>query len=114
MTVEQIASVCHEVNRAYCVSLDDYTHAPWDLAPEWQRESAMQGVEAVKEDPDRDPSDSHRDWMETKLSDGWKYGETKDSTAKTHPCLLPFDQLPREQQAKDFIFIAVARSLLNL
>lgn len=56
------------------------------------------------------PEASHLSWMKQKLEEGWVYGEVKDPEAKTHPCLVPFDQLPREQQAKDFIFRAVVHA----
>ena len=29
----------------------------------------------------------------------------KDETRKTHPCLVPYEQLPEEQRRKDAIFI---------
>jgi hypothetical protein len=49
--------------------------------------------------------------MKQKVDEGWVYGAVKDPEAKTHPCIVPFDQLPREQQAKDFIFRAVVHAL---
>ena len=42
--------------------------------------------------------------MKQKLDDGWKYGPVKDAEKKEHPCLVPFEQLPKEQQAKDYLF----------
>ena len=48
-----------------------------------------------------------------KVADGWGYGETKDPEAKTHPCMVAFDQLPREQQAKDFIFRSIVHAMAN-
>ena len=45
MTNEHIARVCHEVNRAYCEALGDTSQPAWEDAPEWQRKSAMKGVE---------------------------------------------------------------------
>ena len=39
------------------------------------------------------------------------YGEEKDPERKVHPCMVPFNELPREQQAKDFIFRAVVHAL---
>jgi hypothetical protein len=57
------------------------------------------------------PEASHISWMTQKVADGWKYGEVKDAEAKTHPCIRPFAELPREQQAKDFIFRAVVHAL---
>ena len=31
--------------------------------------------------------------------------------AKTHPCMMPFNELPREQQMKDRLFIGIVRAL---
>ncbi|XUM24954.1 RyR domain-containing protein [Bradyrhizobium oligotrophicum S58] len=49
--------------------------------------------------------------MADKLRAGWVHGEVKDADAKTHPCIVPFDQLPRVQQAKDKLFRAVVAAL---
>ena len=49
--------------------------------------------------------------MESKLADGWVYGEVKDPVKKEHPCLVAFEELPVEQQAKDYIFKAVVDAL---
>lgn len=57
------------------------------------------------------PEASHISWMNQKVEEGWVYGPVKDPEAKQHPCMVPFDQLPREQQAKDYIFRAVVHSL---
>jgi hypothetical protein len=107
---DQIARVAHEVNRAYCDALGDTSQQPWDQAPEWQRISARAGV-ALHASGDFGPEASHESWMQQKLDDGWTYGEVKDAETKTHPCLVPFDQLPREQQAKDHLFRAVVHAL---
>lgn len=102
--VLSIARVCHEVNRAYCQSLGDHTQPTWEEAPNWQRDSACRGVEMHLNNPNATPEDSHKSWMEQKLKEGWVFGETKDGNAKTHPCLVPYEQLPQEQRAKDFLF----------
>ena len=106
-----IAMLCHEVNRAYCAAMGDNSRLPWDEAPQWQRDSAMLGVKLHTEHPDAGPQASHESWMAQKLAGGWKYGPVKDPAKKEHPCLVPFDQLPREQQAKDFIFCAIVRTI---
>jgi len=111
ITKEEIAKVCHEVNRAYCEALGDTSQPTWADAPEWQRSSAVNGVEMHQSDPQAGPEASHLCWTGEKLVQGWKYGEEKDPEAKTHPCMVPFDQLPVEQQAKDYIFRAVVLAL---
>lgn len=105
-----IARVCHEVNRAYCESLGDMSQPKWEDAPSWQRDSALNGVN-LHMDGEHGPEASHEAWMAQKLAEGWKYGPVKDPEAKEHPCLVPFEQLPKEQQAKDFIFRSVVAAL---
>lgn len=112
MTDLQIARVCHEVNRAYCEFLGDRSQAEWSNAPQWQKDSAVAGVSAIRSNPATTPEQSHEGWMAQKVADGWVYGDTKDADHKTHPCMVPYDQLPLAQRAKDHIFGAVVRALL--
>ena len=53
--------------------------------------------------------------MRDKLADGWVFGFEKrpEATPPTHPCLVPYDQLPREQQLKDALFQGVVRVVLD-
>ena len=101
-----IAKVAHEINRAYCAALGDETQAAWEDAPEWQRASAIAGVEMHLANPDATPEQSHESWLAQKLADGWEYGEVKDVQKKQHPCCVPYEQLPPERKAKDYLFRA--------
>jgi len=105
--IERVAAACHEANRLWCEAVGDDSQFIWDYAEDWQRLSAIDGVEFALANPDAPPSAQHDSWMAAKISDGWVYGETKDGMAKTHPCLVPFDQLPIAETAKDHIFRAV-------
>lgn len=111
--VGEAARMAHEVNRAYCESLGYTSQVPWNDAPEWQRASAMEGAIAIASDPDRTPEQSHEGWMEHKAKDGWVYGEVKDADAKTHPCMVPYAELPADQRLKDTLFGAVVRASLE-
>ncbi len=111
MDVEQIAKVCHEVNRAYCEALGDTSQPSWEDAPEWQRSSAVNGVKFHEANPDAGPDHSHNEWLAEKRAAGWKFGPVKDPEAKEHPCFVPYDELPTEQKAKDFLFRAVVHQL---
>lgn len=111
MKIEDIARACHEVNRAYCLAIGDNSQKPWSEAPDWQRTSAINGARFHIENPDALPSASHESWYAEKEAAGWVYGPVKDETAKTHPCMVPFDQLPQSQQAKDYIFTALVAVL---
>lgn len=111
LTNEQIARVAHEVNRAYCQALGDQSQPAWEDAPQWQRDSALLGVKLHTENPDAGPQASHESWMHQKISEGWTYGPVKAPKLKEHPCLVPFAELPLEQQAKDFLFRGVVHAL---
>lgn len=104
-----IAKICHEVNRVYCKSLGDNSQVPWDEAPDWQIESAVNGVVYHLQD-DRTPEESHISWLAEKESTGWKYGPVKDVEKKEHPCCVPYDQLPKEQKLKDELFTAIVNA----
>ncbi len=39
--------------------------------------------------------------MNAKLHDRWKHGPTKDSKARTHPCLVAHAELPEREKEKD-------------
>lgn len=110
-TIENIARVCHQANKAWCEANGDDTQKDWDDAEEWQRDSAIKGVQFAIDNPNAPDSAQHDAWSADKLADGWGYGEVKDAKAKTHPCLVPFDQLPHHQQAKDKLFKAIVRAL---
>ena len=114
MTDEQIARVAHEVNRAYCLALGDTSQVPWDEAPEWQRNSAINGVAFHRSNPDAGPDHSHNEWLREKEADGWKFGPVKDAERKEHPCFVPYDDLPTEQKAKDYLFRGVVHVMAHL
>lgn len=111
LKTERIARVCHEANRSYCAGMGDYSHAPWHEAPEWQRQSAIAGVLFHLANPDATDAASHENWLRDKEKDGWKYGPVKNPERKEHPCFVPFDQLPVEQQTKDRLFRSIVHAL---
>lgn len=108
---ESIARAAHEVNRAYCKSIGDESHKPWDEAPQWQRDSAVNGVKFLIENPEAVPEDSHKNWAKEKLAAGWIYGPVKDEADKRHPRLVPYKRLPKKQRTKDDLFLATVRAL---
>jgi hypothetical protein len=113
MKIEKIARICHEVNKAYCQAIGDNSQTTWRYAPDWQKESAKAGVLFHLDNPSSQPSDSHASWLKQKEAEGWKYGPVKDADKKEHPCYVPYEQLPVDQKAKDYIFMAIVRQLAD-
>ena len=109
--VAAIAQVCHEANRAWCITNGDTSQKLWGDAEDWQRDSAIKGVQFKLDNPNAQDDAQHNAWMSDKVADGWVYGDVKDASAKTHPCIVPFDQLPEFQQKKDKLFCAIVDAL---
>lgn len=114
MQVELVAKVCHEANRAYCQAIGDQSQTSWNEAPDWQRSSAINGVNfhlaTLLRGSKPMPAASHENWLKEKEAEGWRYGPVKDVTKKEHPCFLPYDELPIEQKLKDYIYCAIVEA----
>ena len=109
-----IAMMCHALNAAYCQSMGDDSQPSWDDAPDWQRNSAIAGVEMHLANPNATPEQSHESWYKQKEVEGWTYGEIKDAEKKEHPCFLPYEELPDAQKAKDYLFRATVHLVKQL
>lgn len=107
----EVAKVCHEANRAICEAAGDHSQKPWAEAEAWQRESAMTGVMFARNNPAAPAAAQHDAWMADKIAAGWVHGEVKDAEAKTHPCIVPYDELPFDQRVKDYVFRAIVSAL---
>lgn len=62
------------------------------------------------------PEEAHNSWMEAYIKMGWKYGEKHSVEEKTHPDLVPYNELPKGEKDKDAIFLTcvwLARELLR-
>lgn len=111
LPVVNIARIAHEANRRYCEAIGDHSQMQWDDAAEWQRSSAIAGVESYIAADGLSPEEQHDAWMSEKRADGWTYGAVKDHQIKTHPCIVPYAELPQEQRVKDIIFGSIVGSL---
>lgn len=43
----------------------------------------------------------HEVWSQSRIAEGWRYGESRDDAKKETPCLVPYDELPEEERAYD-------------
>jgi hypothetical protein len=103
---ERLAAAAYEINRAYCDFMSMAPLVPWDDASEAIRRGYMLGVEGILYGTVKSPEEQHAAWMNTRLADGWSWAAKKDDVKKTHPCLVPYGELPQEQRVKDTLFRA--------
>ena len=43
----------------------------------------------------------HEVWAQSRMKEGWIYGEERNDVLKTHPCLIPYEELPEVEKAYD-------------
>ena len=119
LTLENIAEVCHEANRAYCKVRGDLSHKPWAECSTDLQNSVLRGVMLRVSRPYVTDREMHEAWFHDHLAQGWVYGPVKDPVAKTHPCMRPcmrpYEELPLADRLKDSLFseiVSVLRRLL--
>lgn len=108
--IEAVAAAAHHVNKAWCEAHGDHSQLDWKDAPDWQKQSAINGVRGVLVDGNG-PRESHAGWLAEKAATGWKYGPVKNPDAKEHPCFVPYDELPPMQKAKDALFVSTVKNV---
>lgn len=43
----------------------------------------------------------HDVWAETRINDGWRYGDRRNDERKEHPCLVDYDDLSESEREYD-------------
>lgn len=43
----------------------------------------------------------HEVWAAGRIKEGWKLGPIRNDEHKTHPCLVPYEQLPNSEREYD-------------
>ena len=44
---------------------------------------------------------THEVWSAGRIAQGWTFGEKRDDTKKTHPCLIPYEELDESEKEYD-------------
>lgn len=43
----------------------------------------------------------HEVWAQSRIKQGWRYGNERSDALKQHPCLIPYEELPEIEKAYD-------------
>jgi len=105
----RIAYLAHEINRAYCESLGDYSQPVWSDLPNPEKYQHALEVEHYLLSEPMTPEAAHASWMQSRLAEGWSYGIEKDPVLKTHPSLVLFQELSPEEMTKDYLYDTAVR-----
>lgn len=109
-TDEEIARVIHAANaELQRIQGDPVPSLPWDSETGELRQGVIANVAWCR--GGCTTASIHDRWLADKRAHGWTYGPDKDPERKTHPCMVPYDQLPDYQRDKNRLFIALVRAL---
>ncbi|MEQ9507052.1 MAG: RyR domain-containing protein [Hyphomonas sp.] len=109
--LDAIARTVHEALRAWAAAHGQYDIPPWYEAEPWMHDSTRDSVRHALESDAPSGRSQHENWLDKKRQAGWQYGPVKDAEAKTHPLMVPYDDLPDWERRKDALIIALARAL---
>ncbi len=71
--------------------------------------------EDIKEISELIAKNTHEQWSAQKIRDGWKWGAELDDEAKTHPCIVEYEDLSEEDKNYDRVTALEAiKALLKL
>lgn len=110
MQSQDIAKVCYEAHRGYCLGIGDSSQPTWEYAPLELKDRFIHAVEYLIRHPNANPEDLHSSWVEKLKKAGWSFG-TLSREYKTHPSLLPYNLLSPHQRIKDYIFKSIVNCL---
>lgn len=80
-------------------------------------ESLIKGTEFVLQHPHITSEENHILWMKGKEKQGYKYGEVLDVVKKTHPSMIPYEELSDVEKRKDdmdLLMVHLGEKLYNM
>ena len=48
---------------------------------------------------------AHEVWAQKRIEEGWIYGAHRDDTKRTHPCLVPYENLSESEKEYDRVMV---------
>lgn len=99
LTDEDLARICHEAHVALRIGLNDSADdVHWDALPRRRKDTVVNQVRLFREG--KTLAEVHEAWVIRMAEDGWRHGLTRNLIQKMHPNMIPYEQLPPEEQAK--------------
>jgi len=112
MNLFHVAMIAWEAYRNYLDIIGELPAPPWLAADNSKREQFVNGVKFHAENPNATPADSHEHWRKYMEARGYQYGDERNIKEKTHPAMIPFNQLPPELQAPHHLFASICKSMI--
>lgn len=109
--IDAIARTVHEALRGWAAAHGQHDIPVWEDAEPWMHTATRESVVHALDHSGADSRSQHEQWLAQKEKAGWRYGPVKDPGKKTHPLMVPYDDLPDWERRKDALINALARVL---
>lgn len=109
-----VARTAYIANNLLRKALGETPNLSWDSISGSQRDGYTKAVIALMNNPSTTAEQQHQKWYDARTSEGWVYGPVKDSVLKTHPNLVSYNSLPKEQHIKDEMFRSIVLSIAGV
>lgn len=107
----EVARVIHAANAEMQAVLGhDVISTPWFWEPLSARRVVVEGVLATRTGL-LTAEANHAVWLVSKELAGWSRGPEKDPEKKTHPAMVPWEELPAANRDQAEIFVAIVRAM---
>lgn len=110
MNTEQIAKTCHAIHIAFCKEMSIPTQPSWEEVDDSHKEVVFNSIKAILNGEITSSIDSHNKFVESKTSQGWKYGKNYDAQNKINPRLCSYGDLSLIEKVKEVLFFACISS----
>lgn len=110
ISIADIARVCHEANRAFCIAKGDHTVSTWDMLPETVQLGIIDDVRYASTNPAVTPQQLHERWAERLVAEGWQRGAVHAPDLLESPDLVDYVELTDDAKSKQRLFCSIVKS----
>ena len=109
--IEQIAKTVHAVHLAYCKEVGETTQPSWDKVSNEHKDVVRNSIIQIINGTVKSSEDSHSIFFQSKLIQGWVYGEYSIEL-KQNPRLVLFEELKITDRMKEILFFETVKSFM--
>ena len=106
--------IAHRINDVTCwiPRPDGSLPNEWSELSDEQQNHAINAVKEIYNSEPKTAEELHELWMKPLLATSWKTGEY-NIIKRTHPCLMPFNELPDSEKLKDILWQKMTEAFRN-
>lgn len=108
--IYNVCKLCHDKNNALMIANGETPRGDWESLDQADKDLTYKSVKRIIDDPTITAKEIHDEWVTNKELDGWVYGPVKDVDNKTHPLMIPFDDMSDIDKEKDQSFINIVNT----